>query len=43
MALVLFGLIRSTSIDWMFLPGNSSLYSKKDFVLDIFLKGAAAR
>jgi AcrR family transcriptional regulator len=39
MALVLFGLIRSTSIDWMFLPAASSLYLKKDFVLDIFLQG----
>jgi AcrR family transcriptional regulator len=39
MARALFGLIRSTSIDWMFLPTDSSLSSKKDFVLDIFLKG----
>jgi AcrR family transcriptional regulator len=39
MALVLFGLIRTMSVDWMFFPADSSLYSKKDVVLDIFLKG----
>jgi AcrR family transcriptional regulator len=39
MAKALFGLIRSTSIDWMMLPANSSLNSKKDFILQIFLRG----
>jgi AcrR family transcriptional regulator len=39
MARALFGLIRSASIDWMFFPANSSLYSKKDVILDIFLNG----
>jgi AcrR family transcriptional regulator len=39
MAAALFGLIRSASIDWIFLPTNKSLCSKKDFILEIFLKG----
>jgi AcrR family transcriptional regulator len=38
-AALLFGLIRSTSIDWMLLPENKPLSSKKDFVLEVFLKG----
>lgn len=39
MAAALFGLIRSTSIDWIFLPANKPLSSKKDFILEIFLQG----
>jgi AcrR family transcriptional regulator len=38
-AALLFGLIRATSIDWMILPGNTSLSSKKDFILKAFLQG----
>ena len=40
MAAALFGLIRSASIDWMLLRGEESLNSKKEFIMDIFLKGA---
>jgi AcrR family transcriptional regulator len=36
---VLFGLIRSQSIDWMLMSTSTSLTSKKDFILDIFLEG----
>jgi hypothetical protein len=39
MAGVLFGLIRSQSIDWMILPENMALNSKTNFILDIFLEG----
>ncbi len=39
MAEALFGLIRSAAISWMLFPRNESLYSKKDFILDIFLRG----
>jgi TetR/AcrR family transcriptional regulator, fatty acid metabolism regulator protein len=39
MAEVLFGLIRSSAVDWMLLPAKTSLISKKDFVLEIFLRG----
>ena len=38
-AALLFGLIRSTSIDWMIQPQNESLGSKKDFILKAFLRG----
>jgi AcrR family transcriptional regulator len=40
MAGALFGLIRSTSINWMLFPTKTSLSSKKDFILEIFLQGA---
>jgi len=40
MAEVLFGLIRSSAIDWMLFPAKASLSSKKDFILEIFLRGA---
>lgn len=39
MAALLFGLIRSTAIDWMFIPDETSLRSKEDFILDVFLSG----
>jgi AcrR family transcriptional regulator len=39
MAVTLFGMIRSSTIDWMLLPTDKSLSSKRDFILDIFLKG----
>jgi AcrR family transcriptional regulator len=39
MAAALFGLIRSSAIYWMLLPDKESLNSKKDFIMDIFLRG----
>lgn len=39
MAEALFGLIRSAAIHWMLFPTNKSLCSKKDFILEIFLRG----
>jgi AcrR family transcriptional regulator len=39
MAAALFSLIRTSAIDWMLLPEKESLSSKKDFIMDIFLKG----
>jgi AcrR family transcriptional regulator len=39
MAAALFGLIRSSAIDWMLLPDKESLNSKKDSIMDIFLRG----
>jgi len=36
---LLFGLIRSTAIDWMLISENASLISKKDLILDVFLRG----
>jgi hypothetical protein len=39
MAAALFGLIRSSAIDWMLLPAEESLNSKKEFIMDIFLRG----
>lgn len=39
MAEALFGLIRAAAINWLLFPKNKSLYSKKDFILDLFLQG----
>jgi AcrR family transcriptional regulator len=39
MAEALFGLIRSSAINWMLFPAKTSLSSKKDFVLKVFLQG----
>jgi len=39
MAEVLFGLIRSSAVDWMLFPAKTSLGSKKDFILELFLHG----
>ncbi|MGA2526187.1 MAG: TetR/AcrR family transcriptional regulator [Smithellaceae bacterium] len=36
---LLFGLIRSTAIDWMLLPKEKSLNLKKDLIMEIFLQG----
>jgi AcrR family transcriptional regulator len=39
-AALLFGLIRAAAIDWMLVPANAAaLKSKKDFILDVFLRG----
>jgi AcrR family transcriptional regulator len=39
MAGLLFGVIRSTAIDWMLLPTKGSLNLKKDLIMEIFLQG----
>jgi AcrR family transcriptional regulator len=39
MAGLLFGVIRSTAIDWMLLPTKESLNLKKDRIMEIFLEG----
>ncbi len=39
MASVLFGLIRFSAVDWMLFPSKTSLSSKKDFILQVFLQG----
>lgn len=36
---ILFGLIRSSAIDWMIVPANASLIARKDLILEIFLQG----
>ncbi len=38
-ASVLFGLIRFSAIDWMLFPSETSLRSKKDFIMEVFLRG----
>ncbi len=38
-ASVLFGLIRFSAVDWMLFPAKTSLSSKKDFILKVFLQG----
>lgn len=39
LAEVLFGLIRSSAVDWMLFHAETSLSAKKDFILEIFLQG----
>jgi AcrR family transcriptional regulator len=39
MARALFGLIRSSAIDWLISQSQESLISQKDFIMDIFLRG----
>ncbi len=38
-ASVLFGLIRFSAVDWMLFPAKTSLSSRKDFILEVFLRG----
>jgi AcrR family transcriptional regulator len=38
-ASVLFGLIRSSAMDWMLFPTKTTLSSRKDFILEVFLRG----
>ncbi len=38
-ASLLFGLIRFSAVDWMLFPSKTTLSSKKDFILEVFLRG----
>ncbi len=39
LARALFGLIRTTAIDWMIKPATKKMTMQKDFILEIFLRG----
>jgi len=39
LARALFGLIRTTAIDWMIAPVTKKMTTQKDFILEIFLRG----